>query len=120
MNDEKQITCICCPRGCRVTAGLTPEFHAAGEACQRGREYAREELVSPKRTVTAVVRTDSPSRRYAPVKTDQPLEIRYIDALLRELYRVRISLPCRLGSAILTNVHGTGVNVVVTRSLSDE
>jgi CxxC motif-containing protein len=117
MNEMKQITCICCPRGCRITAGRTPEFHATGQACKRGLDYAREELISPKRTVTAVVRTDSDEFRYAPVKTDRPLDMKRIDALLKELYRLRISLPREIGSVILKDFRGTGVNVVVTRSL---
>ena len=44
-----------------------------GNACPRGAEYGRNELLHPVRTVTSTVRAEGSAIRRLPVKTDRPL-----------------------------------------------
>jgi CxxC motif-containing protein len=111
--------CIACPLGCRLTVGRSAagELSVTGNRCPKGVAYAEEETMSPKRIVTAVVRTDSEAFPYAPVRTDMPLPRALAAGLLQDLYSRRVSLPVRMGAVLIENVAGTGVKVIVTRSL---
>jgi CxxC motif-containing protein len=79
--------------------------------------YAQEETLSPRRVVTAVVRTDSAAFSYAPVRTDAPLPRALAAGLLHDLYSRTVRLPIRIGDTLIENVAGSGVRVVFTRSL---
>jgi CxxC motif-containing protein len=111
--------CIACPLGCRLTVSSTggDEVSVTGNRCPKGEVYAREELLAPKRTVTAVVRTDSAAFPYAPVRTDSPLPRSLADGLLQSLYSRIVSLPVCMGDTLIDDIGGTGVKVVFTRSL---
>lgn len=64
--DGTAMICIACPLGCRLTVASKggDEVSVSGDRCPKGEVYAREELLAPRRTVTAVVRTGSaPSRQ---------------------------------------------------------
>ena len=78
---ERELVCITCPMGCRLTVSGTVDAAAPGEAlvvtgnrCPRGAVYAREELLNPHRTVTATCAgVDASGRRVRiPVRTDAP------------------------------------------------
>ena len=78
-----------------------------------------QEATDPKRVVTAVVRTADPRWPCVPVRTDAPVPKPAIAGLLRELYGLTVALPVRQGDAVLSDFHGSGINVVVTRTLPD-
>jgi CxxC motif-containing protein len=119
VSDARDMVCIACPLGCRLT--VTPaagdEVTVSGNRCPKGEVYAREEILAPKRTVTAVVRTDSAAFPYAPVRTDSPLPRALSDGLLETLAARVVRLPVRVGATLLEDVAGSGVKVVFTRSL---
>lgn len=115
----RDIICIACPVGCRLEVRPVAGGEAAvtGNRCPKGETYGREELAAPKRTVTAVVRTDSADFPCAPVRTDRPLPRELTRELLAELCRWRVPLPVAAGTPLLRDWKGTGVSVLVTRSL---
>ncbi len=111
--------CIACPLGCRLTVTRAggDEVSVSGNRCPKGEVYAREEILSPKRIVTAVVRTDCPAYPYAPVRTDTPLPRGLADGLLQGLYSRTVALPVARGDVLIEDVQGTGVKVLFTRTL---
>ena len=115
----RDIVCIACPVGCRLVVRPNEggEAEVTGNRCPKGEAYGREEIAAPKRTVTAVVRTDSADFPCAPVRTDRPLPRERTRELLAELGRMRVTLPVAAGAALLADWKGTGVTVLVTRSL---
>lgn len=114
--------CIACPLGCRltVTQDAGGEVSVSGNRCPKGELYAREEILAPKRIVTAVVRTDSTTYPYAPVRTDTPLPRALAGGLLAALYARRVPLPISVGEVLVEDVEGTGVKVLFTRTLPPE
>ncbi len=91
----RDIVCIACPVGCRLVVRPNEggEAEVTGNRCPKGEAYGREEIAAPKRTVTAVVRTDSADYPCAPVRTDRPLPRERTRELLAELGRMRVTLP---------------------------
>jgi CxxC motif-containing protein len=54
---ERKLVCISCPLGCRLTVNWKDEGNITveGNRCAKGESYAREEILAPKRVVTATV-----------------------------------------------------------------
>lgn len=127
---EARLVCIACPKGCLLTvrkaasgtasaaaSGTASAMVVEGNRCPKGEVYGREELIAPRRTVTASMRTDCGDHPCVPVRTDRPLARGMVRDLLRELYAGRVKLPVRLGDAVVRDWRGTGVCVVATRTL---
>lgn len=120
---SRELVCIACPVGCRVEVkyaeGGCGIVTLIGNKCKRGEAYAQQEVLDPSRTVTAVVETDSKILPYIPVRTNKPLPMQLIDKLLEKIYYMRIEGPLKLGHVIVDDFAGTGVNVVLTRTLPE-
>lgn len=118
---KKELICIACPVGCRLEVEYAEsgcgEVTVIGNKCKRGAAYAREEINSPKRTVTAVVKTDSAELPYAPLRTDKPLPKELIDELLKRIYSIQMPVPLKVGQVIIENFAGSNVNVICTRNV---
>jgi CxxC motif-containing protein len=110
---RRDLVCISCPVGCRLEAvrmedgGIT----VTGNQCPKGEDYAREEINAPKRIVTTTVAL---AAGRVPVRTDLPLPVEKIDALLSELYALRLEPPVRRGDVIVDNFDNTGVQVIAS------
>ena len=116
---ERKMVCISCPLGCRLTVTWEDEKDLAvnGNKCAKGESYAREEILAPKRVVTATVRAAAGADRRLPVKTTLPLLKGYIPALLNRIYKLELRPPIVRGQVLLKNIEGTGVDLVATRSI---
>ena len=121
----RNLTCIVCPIGCSLDveedANSPENLSVTGNRCQRGEVYAREEIRSPKRVVTATCRIEgefgsASSLRRVPVKTDSPCPREKIPALLDDIYKTTISLPVKAGDVIIAGWKGGEIDVVATRT----
>ena len=92
----KELVCIVCPKGCRLHVDDENGYTVTGNSCPRGAEYGKNEIQNPTRVLTSTVRLSGGAYRRCPVKTEKAVSI---------------------GQVVLTNAAGTGVNVVVTKSL---
>ena len=117
---ERKLVCISCPLGCRLTVTWADEtdITVTGNKCAKGESYAREEILAPKRVVTATVAVAADGPRRLPVKTSAPLLREHIPALLNQLYQIEAKPPLRCGDVLLQDIAGTGVDLVTTRSLT--
>jgi CxxC motif-containing protein len=113
----RELVCIACPIACRLTVSTigTGEVNVTGNRCPRGELYGKEEMLAPRRILTAVVPTDSVHFPCAPVRTDRAIGREKVPQLLRELYARRVSLPIRQGSVLIEDFDGA--RVVFTRTL---
>lgn len=115
---DKVLTCIRCPRGCRITVALGAggEVEAlSGNACPRGDAYARAEVATPVRTVTTTVPVDG-ARDVArvAVKTAREVPKDAVLDVVRALADVRATAPVEIGDVVARDVAGTGVDVIAT------
>ncbi|MGB7537708.1 MAG: DUF1667 domain-containing protein [Anaerolineales bacterium] len=114
-----EFICIACPIGCLLTVTVPAggEVVVTGNRCPKGAVYGREEMLSPKRVVTAVVRTDSQVFPCIPVRTDQSLPRALISDLVEDLAHLSVHLPAACGTVLVEDYRGSGVNVILTRTL---
>ena len=115
---KKTITCIACPLGCDLVVEYAEGSDAVtvtGNKCERGEVYATEEILAPKRTVTATVSLLGGELPRLPVRTNASIKKELIPDLLNELYGLTVQAPVGAGDTILLNFRGSGIDVIATR-----
>lgn len=116
--ENKKVTCILCPLGCRmeVTVDGKNILGIEGNSCPKGEAYARQEVKSPSRIVMSVVKCRNCTIPTVSVKTERAVPKGSIRGVMRALRDVEVQPPVNVGDVIIENVHGTGINIVATRS----
>lgn len=114
----KQLTCIVCPIGCRITADQKEGRTVfSGNRCARGLTFAETEIVAPMRSLTTTVRTVFPDMPVLPVRTKGEIPKEMIPGIIRELSKVVISERIGIGATVVPDVLGSGVDVIATGNL---
>jgi CxxC motif-containing protein len=118
---EAEVICVICPVGCKVLVR-----HADGEIlslsgteCARGEDYAVKECLSPERVLTATVALDGGEIPRLPVRTDSHIPRDRLLECARALSRVRVQAPVAMSDIVVTDLLGTGANVVATRPVQE-
>jgi CxxC motif-containing protein len=119
--NESQFTCIMCPIGCAVTvksdaSGEIKEI--IGNTCKKGEAYAREEFTSPKRVLTSTVEIEGALFDRLPVRTSGLIPKDRMFDIMKELAKVKVKAPVKLGDKLIENILGLGADVVSTRDLA--
>jgi len=109
----KEIICIVCPNGCRMT--VDDAGHVTGNTCVRGERYAVKESTHPTRVLTTTVRLEGATLVRLPVKTREDIPKEKLFCAMRALNGVTVKAPVRRGDVVLENVAGTGVDVIACR-----
>lgn len=113
---NKEIICVVCPSSCRIVVegeGNTVT-NVQGHTCRRGEEYARTEFLSPKRTITTVVKAKGYVAPVISVRTDKPVPKNMMRACMEEIKKAEVKPPFAVGKVVIENILETGANVVLT------
>lgn len=112
----KKLTCIECPVGCsiEVTMAGNEILSVQGNSCPRGKMYAENEVVCPKRVLTSTVRTDRDEM--LPVKTDAPVKKSEMLELMKKINQVKAKTPVKIGDIVVGKIDGEA-NLVATGNL---
>lgn len=118
--ETKKITCIICPTGCEIEVKTEREkvVEVVGNACPEGREYAMQEVISPKRIIMSVVKCKNCDIPTVSVKTRDPVGENRIEEVMSEISRIEIEAPVEIGDVIRQNIGETGTKLVATRKAS--
>jgi len=113
------MTCIACPQGCRleVDAGGARVISVAGQKCERGDAYARQEIEAPMRTLTTSVLTRGLELKMLPVRTRKPIPKGKLFEAMAAIKLLVVSSPVKAGAIVAANFLGLGVDLVACRSL---
>lgn len=116
MSEVREMTCISCPMGCRLTARRDEKgaVTVTGFTCKRGEVYGTQEFTCPMRTVTSSVRVTGGARPVCSVKTKETVPKARIPEVLEAARVCVVKAPLSIGQVVLENVAGTGVNLVAT------
>ncbi len=117
--EKRELTCIGCPMGCLVTVELDGDTIASvsGYTCPKGKAYAENEVKDPKRTVTSTVRVVGGKRERVSCKTASDIPKDKIQDVMREINSAVAQAPVVIGETLISNVAGTGVDIVATSSV---
>ena len=120
MKTKRHLTCIVCPKGCQITVELEDGqvVSITGNTCKNGEKYAREEIIAPKRTVTSLIRISGGALPVVSVKTRTEIPKEKIMDCMAVIRKARATAPVHMGDVLISNVAGTGVDVVATKNIN--
>lgn len=109
----KELTCIVCPRGCRLK--VSDDMVVTGNACPRGEKYAINELTHPTRTITSSIRVTNRPYTLVSVKTDQPIPKDKMFEVMKEIDKLTVEAPTKIGQIVKENILGLESNIIITK-----
>lgn len=114
-----ELTCINCPMGCPLTVTMDGNevISVEGNTCKRGDIYGRKEVTNPTRIVTTTVGVKDGTSSRVSVKTKEDIPKGYIFKCVEELKDVVVEAPVHIGDVVLSNVAGTGIDIIATKDV---
>ena len=113
----KDMICIVCPVGCRISVDEENDYKVIGNKCPKGSSYGKKELTFPTRTITSTVKIKNGIHNRLPVKTSSEIPKNMIFDIMKELNKIEVKSPIKVGEVILENILDTGVNIIATRNM---
>ena len=100
----KTLTCIECPIGCLMEVGIEDgkAVYVKGNSCPRGKMYAENEVICPRRVITSTVRAKN--GKMIPVKTNKPIKKSEIFAVMEKINAYVCETPVRIGDILIKNI----------------
>ena len=116
---KKEIICTVCPRGCHIMVEGDGEnvLSADGYSCKRGLEYANTEYAHPVRILTTLVKIDGVLNDLLPVRSNKPLPKEKLFDCMDVIRATSVKLPVNRYDVIVSDICGTGVDIVATKTL---
>ncbi len=115
---KQEIICLVCPRGCHLSGGEEGgQIKVTGNFCPKGIPYAHAEIKHPERVLTTTVLIEGASLPLVPVKSARALPKEKLAETMALLSSVRLKAPVKIGEVAVANILGTGIDMLVTRSL---
>ena len=111
----KELTCIVCPRGCRLK--VDDNMEVTGNACPRGKIYAINELTNPTRTITSSIRVSNRPYTLVSVKTDKPIPKDKMFDVMKEIDKLTVEAPTQIGQIVKANILGLDSNIIITKNI---
>ena len=106
------LTCVECPIGCAIEAEVENGkcISVMGNSCPRGKLYAENEVVCPKRVLTSTVRAED--GKMVPVKTDAPIKKSEMFNVMKKINVVHPKAGVKIGDVLVKNI-SDGANLIV-------
>ncbi len=116
---KKKFTCIICPNSCEIEVEFNGRKirNLKGNLCDKGADYVRKEISFPERGLTTSVRVRNGSLPLVSVKTSKPIPRNRIMDAMKEIRRLSVSAPVKVGDTLLENILGTGADLVATKNV---
>jgi CxxC motif-containing protein len=116
--EKRELVCICCPIGCHLEVELEGSsiLSVKGEGCKRGAAYGAKECSNPTRVLTTSVEVLGGYPEVASVKTETDIPKDKLFDCIKELKKIRLTAPVKVGDVVATNIAGTGVRIIATKN----
>lgn len=113
----KHMICIECPNSCSLSVemDLARIKKVSGAKCPKGILYAASEIDNPVRIFTATALTEGLSLKLIPVRTTKPIPRKDLSRAVKEVSKIRVTDPVKVGDIIIDNFLGLGVDLIATR-----
>lgn len=114
----KELTCIACPMGCALKVQIEGEqITVTGNTCKRGEVYGIKEVTAPTRIVTSQIPVLGGNIPCVSVKTASDIPKEMIPQCMGALKGIRVKAPVHIGDVIISDIGGTGVEIIATKNV---
>lgn len=114
----KELICIVCPNGCELQVDDEgEEIKVTGATCRRGIEFAKQEILNPKRILCTTVKTIFPDYPVISVRTSKEIDKNKIFMVMNEINKYILNRRVICGDIIIANILNTSVDIISTSSM---
>ncbi len=106
--EKDSVTCTLCPNGCQVR-WIEESSTFEGNRCPRGAEFAEQERVAPKRTLTTTMRIAGDGKSLVPVRSEEMVEKSRLLEISKEIREVAADSPVEIGQTVLELAGGVTI-----------
>lgn len=85
--------------------------------CNRGEAYAKDEIQSPKRSLTSTIKVIGGNLPLVSVRSDRTIPKEKIQEALIELRKLELQAPIEYHQIIIRDLLGTGANIITTKKV---
>ena len=117
--NQVNLSCIVCPRGCQLTVTMKGKEveNVEGFGCIRGKAYAQEEMVAPKRMITLAIPVKNGQLPVLPVVSKEGLPKEKIMECAEFLRNFSVTAPITEGQVVVRNILDLGVDIIAARDI---
>jgi CxxC motif-containing protein len=122
MSTVKELTCVVCPVGCKIKITHDGEKieSVEGNRCDRGYNYAVQEIKNPLRTLVTSVKVNNGNYPLASVRSSKEVPLNKINDLMDIIKNTEVDAPVKKGDVVIENPLDLGADIVATRSVDKE
>jgi CxxC motif-containing protein len=120
MSDTEKFVCVGCPIGCPLELEHDGDriIEIAGNDCNRGAKYAKQEFLDPRRSLSTTVAISGAVWGRLPVKTTGQVPKDRVMEAARAIHQIHCRAPVEVGQVLLEGLLGeAGLDVIATRSM---
>ncbi len=122
---RKELICIVCPNGCQIQAEIEESEkiqvnEITGHLCDKGPEWAEQELVNPMRTIASSIMVEGGDFPLVSVRTDSPIPFKSIPEIMKAIKSSKAKAPVQIGDIMVKNPAGTSCNIIATRTVQTQ
>ena len=119
MSKVKELTCIVCPNSCRLRVAYDEKkiIEVIDGLCERGSEYAENEILHPVRSLTTTIKVRGGNIPLASVRSDKPIPKEKIFEAVKILRELVVDAPVQYHQILVNDILETGANIISTREI---
>jgi CxxC motif-containing protein len=107
-----------CPIGCELeVCGTRNDIKVTGNKCEKGIDFAREEVFAPKRNLATSVPINGRQFKMVSVRLSARVPRHELFNILKEIARLRPVPPVKRGQVLIPDVLNSGADVIATRTV---
>lgn len=116
MARKREITCIVCPNGCRLSVFFEGEkvLGIEGHLCKKGEKYAKEEITNPMRNLTSTVLVENGELPLVSVRSNRSLPRDLIRKAIEVLKGESVQAPVEYHQVLYRDILKTGADIIAT------
>ena len=119
---QKELICVICPNGCQLVADIEEDDKIfikdiRGHLCEKGPEWAEQELVNPMRTIASSIIIEHGDFPLVSVRTDSPIPLKKIFDVMKEIKGAKLKAPVKIGDILIKNISDLPCNIIATRNV---
>lgn len=116
--------CTTCPSECALTIetcidenGVEHVLSVQGNRCARGRKFAEQEIIRPMRILATTIVVRGGDEKLLPVRTARAIPRDLHLRAMRDIRHASVTAPVRMGDVVMSDLLGTGVDLVASMNV---
>ena len=113
----KTITCIICPKSCKIKIENGEPVINKGISCSKGKKYALSEAGDPRRIFTSTVKIENGEFKRAPVRSSKPIRKDDWKAAIDLVNGIKTKAPLGFHEIVWVDFMEKGTDLISTRNV---